>query len=332
MVTAPSNCNLCAIYTTSGATGDLTTTETLQHVDLSDEGYEKYTVYEITDATKRYLSTSAVPAFEADTGGDKNFTAISPTKIEYAGGRIYLATARGATDAVRCASGKYFTTITPLLGGSVSRLNYSPTLVEVPLLGDSYVRRFPTVTDWSFTVDAYKCKGVAEFSTADGGNKDLTFYHAPGGTAGNSYSITLTDPGKASSLLVAVAGKDVTVTLASTGVPALTSTANDVMGAINADGACADIGFRARLKTGSTGVGIMTDQVKASLTGGLDAQDHTAKKGVKLIVIFYTSTSGDARYEGYAYLETDDFSFDPKSVQMESLSFKGTDYLCRRTA
>jgi hypothetical protein len=76
----------------------------------------------------------------------------------------------------------------------------------------------------------------------------------------------------------------------------------------------------------------MTDQAKASLAGGLNAQDHTAKKGVKLIAIFYTNTSGDARYEGYCYLESDDFTFDPKSVQTETLNFKGTDYLCRRTA
>jgi hypothetical protein len=332
MVTTPHNCNLCAVYTTSGATGDLTTTETLQHVDLSSEGYEKFTVYEITDATKRYLSKSAVPVFEADIGGAGIYSTVSPTKIEYAGGRIYLATARGATDKVRCVSGKYFTTITALLGGSVSRLTYSPTLVEVPLLGDSYVRRFPTVTDWSFSVDAYKCKGVAEFSTTDGANKDLTFYHAPGGTAGNSYSIKLTTPVGAGSIIVAVAGTDVEVTLAATAGPVLTSTANDVMAAINADGACADIGFRARLATGSTGVGIMTDQAKQSLTGGLNAQDHTAKNRVPLIVIFYTSTSGDARYEGYAYLETIDFNYDPKSVQLETLNFKGTDWLCRRTA
>jgi hypothetical protein len=319
------------VYTTSGATGDLAE-EAMQHVDLSSAGYEKYTVYEITDATKRYLSMGTVPVFQADTGGDAKFSTVTPTKIEYAGGRIYLDTARGATDVVRCHTGKYFTTITALLGGSVSRINYAPTLVEVPLLGDSYVRRFPTVTDWTFSVDAYKCKGVAEFSTADGANKDLTFYHAPGGTAGNSYTITLVDPGAAGSLSVVVAGTDITVNLASTAAPALTSTANDVMGAINANGYCADIGFRARLATGSTGVGIMTDQAKASLAGGLNAQDHTAKKGIKLIAIFYTNTSGDARYEGYCYLESDDFTFDPKSVQTETLNFKGTDYLCRRTA
>jgi hypothetical protein len=165
-----------------------------------------------------------------------------------------------------------------------------------------------------------------------GANNDIRFFHSPGGTAGNSYTITLVDPGGAGSLGVVVAGTDITVNLASTAAPALTSTANDVMGAINASGACADIGFRARYASGSTGVGIMTDLGKASLTGGLAAQDHTAKKGVKLIAIFYYSTSGDARYEGYCYLETDDFTFDPKSVQLESLTFKGSGPLCRRTS
>ena len=331
MVTAPSSCELCAVYTTSGTEGDLSE-EAMQHVDLSTAGYEKYTVYEITSASKRYLSTSTVPVFEADVGGNGIFATVTPTKIEYAGGRIYLATARGVNDVVRCHSGKYFTTITPLLGASVSRLTYSPTLVDVPLLGDTYVRRVPTVTDWTFSVDVYKCRGQAEFSTSDGANKDLTFYHEPGGTAGNSYTIKLTDPGGAGSLSVAVAGTDVNVTLASSAVPALTSTANDVMALVNADGACADIGFRAKLAANSIGTGIMTDQAKTSLAGGLAAQDHTAKKGVKLIAIFYTSTSADARYEGYCYLETEDFAYDPKGVQMETLNFKGTGILGRRTS
>jgi hypothetical protein len=305
----------------------------MQHVDLSTAGYEKYTVYEITSTSKRYMARTTAPVFQADVGGDTNFVTVTPTKVEYAGGRIYLATARGATDVVRCHSGKYFTTITALLGASVSRLSYSPQLVEVPLLGDSYVRRHPTVTDWSFSVDAYKCLGVALYETAGAGdNNDLQFYHAPGGTAGNSYTITLVDPGGAGSLSVVVAGTDITVNLASTAVPALTSTANDVMAAVNADGQCADIGFRATLKAGNIGTGIMAALGKQSLAGGLAAQDHTVKSGVTLIAIFYTNTSTDARYEGFCYLETVDFNFDPKSVQLETLNFKGDDYLCRRTS
>ena len=331
MVTAPANCQLCAVYTTSGATASMTD-EAMQHVDLSTAGYEKYTVYEITSTTKRYMDKSVAPVFEADVGGNSIFSTVTPTKIEYAGGRIYLATARGATDVVQCHSGDYFTTVTALLGGSVSRLNYAPTLVEVPLLGDSYVRRFPTVTDWSFSVDAYKCKGVAVYETAMAGdNNDITFLHSVGGTAGNSYTITMTDPGAPGSLSVAVAGTDITVTLAYAG-GVITSTANDVIALINADGYCADINFRAIQKASNTGAGVVTALGKQTLAGGLNAQDHTAKKGVILIVIFYTSTSGDARYEGYAYLETVDFNWDPKSVQLETLNFKGTDYLCRRTS
>jgi hypothetical protein len=304
----------------------------MQHVDLSTAGYEKYTVYEITNSAKRYMSDATAPVFEADTGGDANFVTVTPYKIDYAGGRIYLSTARGVGDVVQCHSGKYFTTITALLGASVSRITYGPQLVEVPLLGDTYVRRFPTVTDWTFTVDAYKCKGVAEYSTAMAGdNNDIRFEHSPGGTVGNSYSITMVDPGGDGSLSVAVAGTDVTVTLAYSGGK-ITSTANDVIALVNADGSCADIGFRAYQKAGNTGVGVVTALGKQSLTGGLDAQEHTAKKGVKLIAIFYYNSSGDARYEGYCYLETDDFSFDPKNVQLESLTFKGSGPLCRRTS
>ena len=332
MVTAPKSTVLCALYTTSGAQGDLTN-EAMSNVDLTTEGYTAYTVYEITDATKRYLPRSATYVFEADTSGDGKFATVTPTKVDYPGGRIYLSAARNSDDVVRCASGKYYTTITPLLGASVSRLNFTPQLVEVPLLGDSYVRRVPTVTDWTFSVDAYKCLGVAEYTTAlAGSNNDLTFYHAPGGTAGNSITIELSDPGVDSPLSVAVAGNVVTVTLAYAS-GAVTSTANEVMALVNADGKCNTLNFKAKLAPGNIGTGKMATTGGAkSLTGGLAAQDHTAKKGVELIAIFYYSTSGDARYEGYCQYESEDWTFDPKSVQIEALSFKGNGPLYRRTS
>jgi hypothetical protein len=333
MVTAPKSTVLCALYTTSGATGALSN-EAMSNVDLTAVGYTAYTVYEITAAAKRYLPRTETFVFEADTSGDGKFATVTPTKVDYPGGRIYLSAARNSDDVVRCASGKYYTTITPLLGASVSKLNFGPQLVEVPLLGDSYVRRFPTVTDWTFNVDAYKCKGVAEYTTnlAGATNNDLTFYHS-GGTAGNSITIELSDPGVASPLSVAVAGNVVTVTLASSAVPAVTSTANQVMDLVNSDGKCVTLGFRAKLAPGNTGIGLMASTGGAkALTGGLNAQDHTAKKGVELIAIFYYSTSGDARYEGYCQFESEDWTFDPKSVQIEALSFKGNGPLYRRTS
>ena len=61
--------------------------------------------------------------------------------IEYAGGRIRLSTPRGSADVVRCYSGEYYTTITKVFGASVSKLNNGSSLVDVPLLGDAYVRR-----------------------------------------------------------------------------------------------------------------------------------------------------------------------------------------------
>jgi len=332
MVTAPKSAVLCALYTTSGATAALTN-QAMSNVNLTAEGYTAYTVYEITDATKRYLPRTETFVFQADTSGDGKFATITPTKVDYPGGRIYLSAARNSDDVVRCSSGKYYTTITPLLGASVSRLTFGPQLVEVPLLGDSYVRRFPGVTDWTFSVDAYKCKGVAEYTTSLAGtNNDLIFYHAPGGTAGNSITIELSNPGADSPLSVAVAGNVVTVTLAYAS-GAVTSTANDVMALVNSNGKCVTLGFRARYAPGNVGTGKMatTGGAKA-LTGGLNAQDHTAKKGVELIAIFYYSTSGDARYEGYCQFETEDWTFDPKSVQIEALTFKGNGPLYRRTS
>ena len=43
---------------------------------------------------------------------------------------------------------------TALVGGVTNaRLNFGPTLVDVTELGDTFVSRFPTITDWTLTLD-----------------------------------------------------------------------------------------------------------------------------------------------------------------------------------
>ena len=78
---------------------------------------------------------------------------------------------------------------------------------------------------------------AASLTTAlAGDNNDVTYTADTEGAAGNSITVEYVDPGAASSLLdVTVAGTAITVSLATDARSAISSTANDVMAAVNAD-------------------------------------------------------------------------------------------------
>lgn len=322
---------LAAVYMTSGTTGSLSD-EAMNEVDMTSMGYPRYTVYEITAAAKRYLDRSVTPVFQHDSGGDNNFVTQAGT-VEYAGGRIILSTPRGSSDVVRCHSGDYFTTITKCMGGSIAKLTNGPALVEVPLLGDAYVRRYPTLKDFSLSLDSFLVLTQAEVtSTADAANGHLTFKHVAGGTGGNSITVDINDPGGDGSLTFSVAGNAITITLAYAS-GAVTSTAAQVLAAFNSDPAIKALGVVAERPAGSTLAGLMADSGGAlSLAGGLAYNDFDSLYGDPLIVMLYSNTTNDSRFEGYAYLETEDWTFDPKNVIMETINFKGDGVLYFRPA
>jgi len=327
---SPTVTTLAAVYTTSGVTAAFSS-EPMQEINMTSQGYPRYTVYEITAPGKRYISREEVPVFQADEGGDNNFVAITGT-IEYAGGRIILSTPRGSADVVRCFTGKYYTTITKVFGASVSKLNNGTSLVEVPLLGDAYVRRHPTLKDFDVSVDNFMVFTEAEVTTtADAANGHLTFQHVLGGPAGNSITVEIVDPGSPSALNVSVSGTAISVILAYD--TAVTSTAYDVLRAVNSSPECKQLGVLARLPAGSTGLGLMADSVTPlPLVGGKDANNFYEIYGVPLIMILYVNEFTDTRMEGYAYIETEDWTFDPKNVVTETLSFKGDGPLYYRPA
>jgi hypothetical protein len=297
----------------------------MSELNLTSMGYPRYTVYQVTDAAKRYLARSAVPAFRYDPAGGTTWQVLTPGEIQYAGGVIILSTPLTSAASVQCTTATYYTTITDLYGGSVARVTNGPTLVDCTLLGDAYLRRFPTIKDFTMTLDTFVMKTVASYTTSlTGSNNDIIFEHVAGGTAGNSYTIVLVDPAAASqSLTVSVTGTAVTVSLATNGAKAITSTAAQVITAINNSADCRFINFAARNAAGNDGTGVVTAMSVQTLSGGLLATDHTAKFGVTLIVEVYFSTSADSRMEGYAYLESIDGSYDPKDVIKENLTFKG---------
>ncbi len=322
MVT-PTTTTLAIVRTTSGATGALAN-EAMSELDLSAWGYPARSVYQITTAANRYLARSAVPTFEVDDGG--GFDPLVPAEIQYAGGVIILSTPLAGAYTVRCATGTAYTTTTNLIGGSVARMTTGPTLVDTPILGDTYARRVPAVTDFSFTLDAFAVNTCAAYTTTGGNvNSHVTYTHTPGGTTGNSYTVNMVDPGLAGqSLSVTVAAKAITINLATDGAKAITSTANQVISAVNNSSGCNYIKVHANKVGAETGAGVVAATGGAkSFTGGLDITDHTLKFGVTLIVEIYFSTTADSRLEGYCYLESLGDTFNPKGVITENLTFKG---------
>ena len=332
MPLAPSTTALATVKTTSGTTGSLSG-EAMEELDLTTLGYPRYSVYQITDPTKRYLARSAVPTFEYDADGGTTWVTLTPAEIQYAGGCIVLSTPLTVDADVQCKSATYYTTSTTLLGGSVARISNGPQLVDTTMLGDGYTRRFPTIKDWSMTLDTFVVSSCASYTTNMTGhtNNDIVFEHAAGGTGGNSYTITLTNSGGTNALSIAVTGTAVDITLASTS-GTITSIASDVITAVNNSPACQFIKFTARNATGNDGTGLVEDFTVQSLTGGVDPVNHTAKHGITLIVELYLSSSADSRLEGYAYLESIEDNFDPKDVVKENLNFKGDGPLYYRTS
>ncbi len=100
-------------------------------------------------------------------------------------------------------------------------------------------------------------------------NTEIVFTAASTGTAGNTITINLVDPGgETQALAVAVAGQAITVSLATDVSGAITSTAEDVIDAVNADAPAAAL-VTAAHGGASTGLGVVTPtRVALALSGG----------------------------------------------------------------
>jgi len=98
-------------------------------------------------------------------------------------------------------------------------------------------------------------------------NTGVTFTATTAGTDGNNARVAFVDPGENSAGLdVSINGNDLTVSLATDTEGAITSTASDVVAAVNV----AESGFlvQAALSEGSTGAGVVRTQAFTNLTGG----------------------------------------------------------------
>jgi len=132
-----------------------------------------------------------------------------------------------------------------------------------------------TVTENAIEVSLETSPGEAASVETEltGEDNDLVFTAVTPGAAGNSITITYTAPaGNDQSLDVTVVGTDIDVSLATGSGGAITSTAAEVLAAVNDDGE-AKLLVLASLPDGATGAGVVTAMSKTALTGGNDAGD-----------------------------------------------------------
>ena len=118
---------------------------------------------------------------------------------------------------------------------------------------------------------------AATLSTAlTGDNNDLTFTAVVPGAAGNQLEVAYVDPsGNNQTLAVTVADGVISVSLATGAGGAITSTANDILAAVNADATAGTL-VTASLKTGNTGAGVVTAMSATNLSGGSNASTLTS--------------------------------------------------------
>lgn len=105
-------------------------------------------------------------------------------------------------------------------------------------------------------------------TTMTGSDNDIKLTARVGGSGGNSIQLALVDPsGNNQSLAVTVAELVITASLATGSGGAITTTADQLIAAINAD-ATAKMLVTAALPVGAVGTGIVTALTATNLTGG----------------------------------------------------------------
>lgn len=312
-----------AFYLAKGSDNEIADSAPMQEVIAVSLGRPRYTVYEITSAAKRYLHDNEVPVFKADVGGNGVFATITPIEIQYCGGRIILdpTDVRGATDVVKCFSGHYYT-VAQFLGAINYRNSQEWKTEKYLLLGDSGPSTQLIHKQWSAAVEAYWANTQATLETAmTGTHNDILMTHEPGGTIGNSCSLTITNPGGTHALEITVHDKDISVAAGTSG-GAITTTGAQLADALNRTEAVGKLGVSAELAAGNNGSGAITTLTKTNFTGGLDPVDYSSETD-KVVCIFYLDSSDDERWEGYGVLQNVEPNIDAGTLIRQTLRIEG---------
>jgi hypothetical protein len=335
MSSSPLPCSYTAIYYAYSGTPSSYSNTAMQEVDLSSVAngeHARYTVYRITSAALRGMFDSTVPVFEKDVAGNGAFATLTPSEIWYGVGYIVLSVAIGATDVVRCASGSYIAS-TQLIGAFNRTYTDKTNMEDKTEYGDQSIMRHPVVDEWDAKVDVFWAKGRSNLRYIGGAaNSYFNLVHMDGGINGNTYSLTMTNPGGNGALSVALNTKDVTVTLGVSG-GVITSTAAEVVAAINAVAAIRAAHLQAFLEGSGSGlVAALSHQhlnettAGATGTAGAELIDLGTLKGVRMIVQFYDNYSTKYMNGGIGYISDVAWSGDPKSLAKASMTLVSGSY------
>lgn len=131
-------------------------------------------------------------------------------------------------------------------------------------------------------------------------NADITFTAVNAGTAGNAIKVALVDPsGNDQALAVSVVGDTINVSLATNGTGTITSTAAQVIGAVNAHLVAKDL-VLASNATDNDGTGVVEAKSATALTGGTAGTVKDAE-GVLLydVDVTYGAAAGAMLIHGY---------------------------------
>lgn len=134
-------------------------------------------------------------------------------------------------------------------------------------------------------------------SALAGANNDFTLVAKNAGTVGNHVEVALIDPaGNNQALAVTVVDGVVTCALATGAGGAITTTATELVAAINASAAANKL-VTATVKTGDTGAGVVVALAAANLTGGTEGDPYGVTTIVKGTVM--AKVTGTGLYRPY---------------------------------
>jgi hypothetical protein len=151
-----------------------------------------------------------------------------------------------------------------------------------------------------------------------GDNNNITLTAKTPGEDGDDISITLADPsGNSQALAVNVTGTDIVVSLATGAGGAITSTAQSVIDAINADTDAKELVI-ASLPTGNDGTGVVTAITKTQLDNGSDGLGADAE-GILLNDVDVTYGDAPGAMLVHAFVKTGALPEVPSAASIAAL-------------
>lgn len=312
---------VAALYLASGASGAVTD-KAMQEVNLSADPTDyrpRYSVYEPVSAAFRHLDDAVTPVFQYKLGGTGSWLSIVGTvRVEYPDCRIYLSTPLVAADTVQMTSANV---ITPTMVAGVENLSFDASweTIKKMFLRDTAKRTILKNKAWTASAELTMVNTCAAYTTAIGGNSDITWTHTPGGLAGNDISIEYLAPA-GSTLSITITGNAIVVQ------PGTASTALQLVVLAARDALLKELGVTADLKAGTTGADALATVAHTHLSGGLNPIDYTGINGAAGIVTavaeFYSDYDNDVRWVDYAKGLKASVKIDADGVNTVSVSFE----------